>query len=161
MQGPAGRLAMFMKDTTRRAFEARLNTSIGALTPADGIEAMIRFFEEDLCADALPADEDGDVLLFQWGTYDWSGSVPPNPEFEVSLTRQLSFADGEDVEIRQLALRFLFAPDPDLGALGRGETWCFNRADLHGFRANVLGSPALGAVRGLVHRAADLRWEAT
>jgi len=77
--------------------------SLDALTPAAGIEAMLAYYAEER-VDGCPLDEDGDMLLFQWGTYDWRDG----PAFEVSIVRQFIVTDDE--EPRQLNLRFRYAP---------------------------------------------------
>ena len=75
--------------------------TLNALTPAAGFEALLAFYGEER-AEGCDPDQDGDVLLFQWGTNDWGDG----PEFEVDITRQL--IDDMDDEPRQLALTFEF-----------------------------------------------------
>lgn len=68
-------------------------------------------------------EEDGDMVLFQYGTYDWgSGEF-----FEVDLVRQL-MPPGEDDEedddvIIQLHCTFRYRPTDSLRALGSFERW--------------------------------------
>src|SRR5699024_7432681 len=55
-------------------------------------------------------EEDGDMLLFQWGTYDWGHGR----HFEVDLTRQviLPSPDPEDdPSYLQLRCSFLYPPE--------------------------------------------------
>lgn len=58
----------------------------------------------------LDRAEDADMLLFQYGTYDWGDG----PFFEVDFTRQFYqfFPDAEDHEILQQSFTFYFDPEP-------------------------------------------------
>jgi hypothetical protein len=92
-------------------------------------------------ADGCDPEEDGDMLLFQWGTYDWG----EGEAFEFNITRQL-MGDDEDAEVRQLRLTFRFEPTSALRALAQGNRWCQSPQRLDEFRAFVLGTPAFAAV---------------
>ena len=72
------------------------------------------------------ADCDGDMLLFQWGTYDWGESR----WFEVDLTRQF-LLDEEPV---QLSMTMRFAPSAQTESLSAGNRWCGSRGEFDGFR---------------------------
>ena len=56
----------------------------------------VRFDDVDLAAD-------GDMLLYQWGAYDWG----EGESFEFDITRQLILGTGEDEDIFQLSLTFI------------------------------------------------------
>ena len=51
---------------------------------------MLAFYASERC-DGCVLEEDGDMLLFQWGTYNWGDST----HFELNITRQL-MPGGED-----------------------------------------------------------------
>jgi hypothetical protein len=126
--------------------------SLDDLTPAVGVEAMLAYFEEER-ADGCPLDQDGDMLLFQWGTHDWS----QGPAFEVSIVRQLIATDEEDEEPQQLDLRFQF--EPAAGAsVGEGNRWCESPDRLPEFRRFVIRSAALKAVGHLTPESVALRF---
>jgi hypothetical protein len=57
--------------------------------PRDMVSAMIIFYR-DLRAEDCRFESDGDMLLFQFGTYDWGNG----PRFEFDVTRQL-IAEGQ------------------------------------------------------------------
>lgn len=97
-----------------RLLEARGITS-SEVSARDGIEAMLDFYR-DTRADDCSVDEDGDMLLFQWGTRDCGHG----PELEVDITRQLIPGDGKDDDIYQLSLTFFFPPRQ----LASGDRWC-------------------------------------
>ena len=56
-------------------------SELSGLTFADGLDRMLAVYRE------VAADEangpDGDMLLYQWGTYDWSGT---GATFSMDLT---------------------------------------------------------------------------
>jgi hypothetical protein len=81
---------------------------------------MLAFYRHQR-ADDCPADTSGDMLLFEWGIWRWSG-----PEhFCFSLTRQFILGGiSEDENIWQVSLSFKFAPADALRALGADGKWC-------------------------------------
>jgi hypothetical protein len=48
-------------------------TPTADLTLAQGVRLMLDFYR-DVRAQGVDLDDDGDMLLFQWGTYDWDGA---------------------------------------------------------------------------------------
>jgi hypothetical protein len=130
--------------------------SLGTLTAAVGVEAMLSYFADER-ADACDLDEDGDMLLFQWGTNDWGDG----PAFEVNITRQLIVADDEDEEPRQLSLTFRFDPSVVPKGLKNGNKWCESPDRLKSFRRFVTGSRALQGVGQLSPTRVELRYERT
>jgi len=111
------------------------------LTPADGVDLMLAFYQVER-ADGCKLDQDGDMLLFQWGCCDWGEGA----SFELNSTRQFIERDGEDEEIRQLHLTFKFKPTESLRKLGEGNRWCHSPKDLEGFRSFLDAAPALTSV---------------
>jgi hypothetical protein len=71
-----------------RLLKARGATS-SKVSVRDGIEAMLDFYRNTR-ADDCSLDDDGDMLLFQWGTSDWG----KGPEFDLGITRQFIRGDG-------------------------------------------------------------------
>lgn len=116
---------------------------------ADLLADMLDFYAGQRFAGLEPEEADGDMLLFSYGCYDWG----EGEHFDMKLTRQFVAARGDN-PLSQLHLNFLYPPEPDLRALGAFEAWCPTRADLPGFRAQVLESPAvaLAGARPAVHR---------
>ncbi len=108
---------------------------------------MTDFYLEER-ADGCGVGGDGDMLLYQWGIYDWG----EGESFEFDITRQLIRGDGEDDEIFQLSLTFRFRPTASLTRLGSGDRWCHSLGELEGFRAFIHSSAPFLAVR---HEIAD------
>jgi hypothetical protein len=145
---------MFEPANAREEFRIFLNQkglSEHALSLRDGIEAMFDFYR-DMRANGCLLEKEEDMLLFQWGTYDWG----EGKHFSVDLTRQLIFhvptedelaedepaedETAEDEDFWQLSLTFEFEPIDQLRALGRGNKWCDSLTELDEFRQYVLRS---------------------
>lgn len=134
--------------SVRKRFLDRLHeagTELAALTPAVGIEAMLRFYQEERVAHC-PPDEDGDLLLFQWGVYDWGDG----DHFELNISRQLMTAAGDGNEaVRQLSLTFRYPAEPPLRKLGDGSQWCDDPDAVETFGAILRKSKPFQAVQEL------------
>ena len=117
------------------AFEQHLSLggrAASAITVSEGVEAMLAFYASERCEECV-LEEDGDMLLFQWGTYTWGDST----HFELDITRQLMLSDSDDEGILQLSLTFRFLPAAELNALGSGNEWCDTPFGLPAFRAYI------------------------
>lgn len=113
---------------------------ISSLAVGDGIALMLAFYEDDR-ADGCVLDADGDMLLYQWGCYDWG-----NGEFfELNITRQFIDGAAEDEDIRQLSLTFRFPPSADFRKAGEGNSWCRTPDDVRRFRSKIESSRAFKA----------------
>jgi hypothetical protein len=111
------------------------------LTPRSAADAVFSFYR-DVRADDCDLDRDGDLLLFQWGTYDWG----QGERFEWDITRQFIVGAGEDDDMSQLHVTFRFAADPTLRSLGSGDRWCSSPVELADFIEFVNDCPASLAV---------------
>lgn len=81
---------------------------------------------------------DGDMLLYQWGAYDWGEGL----HFELNITRQFIEQDLQDDDaISQLSLTYRFAPTPERVLLGQGNRWLSSRDEWASFQEFVLSSP--------------------
>lgn len=118
-------------------------------TVREGFEQMIAF-KRDVAAEGVEA-EDGDVLMYQWGTFDWGDG----PHFLVELTRQFVEAGvPEDDAISQLSLTFRFPATPQYENLGEGNRWFDQGESLQETEAEVRSHPGFVAVNS--ERAADV-----
>lgn len=100
------------------------------INPDDGVGLMTLFYTSVAAEDCIEAN-DGDMLLFEWGT-DNSGE---NKTFKYSITRQL-IPDGlEEIHeyIWQLRLVFKFVASTETDALGSGHRWCERKEDVPSF----------------------------
>ncbi|MGE0144378.1 MAG: hypothetical protein AB7I19_11365 [Planctomycetota bacterium] len=125
---------MLAKDA-KVQFEEALHASgadLQSLTPRLAFERMTLFFREARAEDCDSALH-GDMLLYQWGTYDWG----QGERFEFDVTRQLIPVGGEDDDIWQLRLTIRFDPEACLLGLSAGERWCHSVDDLAEFVSHV------------------------
>jgi hypothetical protein len=113
------------KDSERALLGRLKNASDQAVSTS--LQVMLDFYGEER-ADGCPIEEDGDMLLFQWGTYDWG----KGEGFELDLTRQFIIS-GED-EPYQLHMTLRFDPTDECRHLGAGNKWCPSPAHLSAFR---------------------------
>jgi hypothetical protein len=100
---------------------------------------------------------DGDMLLFQWGTYDWG----KGRYFNLDLTRQFILEDTADEQgIFQLAFTFLFVPSTAVESLKEGNRWCRCPEDLAHFQNYVTSSEAYRVALGCIPARVHLTYEA-
>ncbi|MDB5340428.1 MAG: hypothetical protein JWN70_6047 [Planctomycetaceae bacterium] len=126
--------------------------SLNDLPVSDGIDAMLNYYSAER-VEGCDLEEDGDMLLFQWGTYDWGKGA----SFEVNITRQLIAASDEDDEPQQLSLTFQF--DSAVGSkAGEGNQWCESPDGLAPFQRSIVASKALKAVGQQPPRSITLRF---
>ena len=126
------------------AFEQFVEDDGGSLvdiSPRNGIARLLDFYSR------IPAEgcdkPSEDMLLFQWGTYDWG----EGEFFELNTTRQfIEIGEEDEPEISQMQLAFRFVPTPELRVLGEGNRWCSVRKELAQFQSFILESAAFLAV---------------
>lgn len=85
---------------------------------------------------------DGDMLLFQWGTYNWgSGRY-----FNIDITRQvmddLEDPDEQADSMRQLSVTLLFLPNSKTDNMSSDDKWCHTPDELPEFKSFIEGSEA-------------------
>jgi hypothetical protein len=68
------------------------------ISPEIAIQAIIEFYNQHKIQPEND-DSESDMLLFQYGSYDWTGN---GPEFEFNVTRQIE--DPDDDEFFQISL---------------------------------------------------------
>lgn len=127
------------------AFHEYLTTqkqALAMLTPVEAFEWFFRFYSHRR-AEGVDLTQDGDMLLYQWGTFDWGDGR----KFELDLARQFLVAgEPANEEPHQLRLRYAFEPTPELDALGSGSHWCPGPDEVSVFAEWVRAHPATKAV---------------
>ena len=116
---------------------------------------MLGFYETQRCTGCNDESSDGDMLLFQWGTYGRDN----DRRFELDITRQFMTGSDEDDEIWQLHLTFIYEPGPELAALDHGSRWCHMLRDLPDFGEFVMNHEALRVATNLAPRKVRLLFE--
>ena len=126
--------------TSVNAFEEFIEnrgSALPALTVCTGVAEMLSFYES--VAPLGCTIENGDMLLLQWGTYDWGD----DPQFEINIARQFMESAAEDNDaISQLQVTFKFPPDKDTAALGNGNRWCNSQSEIQQFREYIFSNRA-------------------
>jgi hypothetical protein len=135
----------------KEGFEKRLAAPLKELLPRDGIQSFLDFYVHSR-ATGCKIEDKGDMLLFQWGTYDWGAGE----FFELDITRQFIESDVEDAEVLQLHLTFQFSPRAALKKVGDGNQWCSSPKDVRAFGQFIMKSAALAAVTGLTPKKVSL-----
>lgn len=129
--------------------------AIARLTVDEAFGIMVAFYK-DVPADDCPIDDDGDMLLFQ------SGSFGPASAFEWSITRQLMpEADPDPGEVWQLELRTQLSAEAGAAlSVDDGDAeWCDGPSGLDDFIALVASHPATVALRTLGALEFQLRFD--
>lgn len=141
----------------KRQFEElarRAGRDVPTLAPAEGV-ALMRAFYDEVRFGGLVDEPCADMLLYQYGTYDFG----EGEEFLYDLTRQLVVPEADGQELWQLSLRWTFAPTEALRALGEVERFCDRREEAPAFGASFERCPAYAAVGGAKPIKVSLRFE--
>jgi hypothetical protein len=124
--------------------------------PLGGIVSAFSEFYATMPASGLSSSPDGDMLLFQYGVYDWGRGE----FFEFDLTRQFTASgNGDDDTISQLHCTTMFEPTPELRAIRPSNTWCYDLAELPAFKNAILASEAYQAALIATPIRREIRWE--
>src|SRR5579863_10129923 len=133
--------------------------AVASMVPSNSASAMKRFYRSrsinwstaslaelfdgafdfyaNVRAFGLAAAPQADMLLFQFGVYNWGHGE----YFEVDLTRQFIIAGAEDDDaLSQLRCTAYYQPTPRFRGVGANDRWCEKRADLGNFKSFVLSS---------------------
>jgi hypothetical protein len=124
-------------ETAFRTLLTQRGLSMRRMTAGDAISAMAPFSAERRAEDCACAAQ-GDMLLYQWGVYDFGR--PPTFQFEIA--RQFIVGNGEDDEIFQLHFTLHFPSSAEAKAIKAGNRWCGSPARLAEFEDFVRKSAA-------------------
>jgi len=114
-------------------FVRQSGATFTALTPANGIHLMLEFYKY-IRADNCPIGEDGDMLLYQWGIYDWGEGT----YFQCDITRQFIEVGFEgDDGMSQLPICFYFHLSKEFKELKSGKHWCSSPTELSDFESYI------------------------
>lgn len=119
---------------------------------------MLGFYESERF-EGTCVDDGGDMLLFQWGTYDWGDGE----HFEIDITRQLIWDPRSWIAkwwftkllahpsidyqaMWQLSLTLRFLPTDELRKLESGNQWCKSPEHLPKFSQFILSHKAYQSV---------------
>lgn len=109
----------------------------GELTDLNRVVTAILEFYATIRASGLNPDPDSDMLLFQYGVFDWG----EGEFFELDITRQFIAAGQEDDDaISQLRCTTKFESTTELRSIQSWNIWCQKPADLTEFREGIFAS---------------------
>lgn len=119
------------------------------------VESTLSFYQA-VRASGLAKDPQADMLLFQWGVFDWG----KGEHFEFDITRQF-ITDGAfgDDAISQLNCTAYFVPTPELRAIPAANRWCRSISDIESFSTFIRDSAVYHAVSSSMPLAVSFRWE--
>lgn len=144
-------------DTSAAAFEsflAQRGIQMSSMDIPQLVESALSFYETVKAA-GLAEGSGTDMVLFQWGVYNWGRGE----HFEFDITRQFVSADGEDDDaISQLRCTAYFEPLPALRALTQSNRWCESLADLPAFSVFIRDSAAYRSVQTLKPLKVSVEW---
>ena len=120
------------------------------------VAVITDWYRSERATDAIDIEDDGDMLLFQWGTYE----LDAGPIFYYDVTRQmiLNDADDDDGAIWQLNCQLTYQALPEASALGDDADWCSSPSELDDFRSLIAASAATAYANTHRHVAVDIRF---
>ena len=121
-----------------REFATRRGHDIENADAATCVALVTAWYELER-ADDVDLALDGDMLLFEWGTYEWGGE-----SFRYSITRQfiVAWMDDDDEAIWQLCCELHYPVSQATEALANGDLWCDSPEGLEAFRLFIAGAAA-------------------
>lgn len=127
-----------------------------SLRPAKGLHAMLDFYRSIRPAKISPSAHSGDLLMYQWGVFDWGGG----PRFELDIRRQFVEEIREDDQglMSHLSLTFHFLPD-GLNALGKGCRLCESLDHLDEFAQFIHDSSPYRELGDSIPAFVQVNWE--
>ncbi len=136
-------------------FLDRCGLEVEAAALGDIITAVLDFYNGEH-ATGLAVTPQADMLLFQFGVYDWG----QGEHFQFDITRQF-ILDGEegDDAISQLHCTVIYEPTIHLRSIGKGNRWCQSREQLIFFKTFIFSSDAYLAAHQVQRRRVDIGWE--
>ena len=141
-------------ESTLARFFARSNVFPSAFTVREMVEVVIDFYRSQRASE-LERGPETDMLLFQWGTYDWGdGSI-----FSVDIVRQFTsrqlFADPV---LSQLYVTATFEPG-EFSDLSSSHFWCYSVNEFAEFHERILATSAYRRTADLRPRKSEILWE--
>lgn len=119
----------------------RKRLQVSTLTVQQIVLETIAFYENVRCNNLSSAPR-SDMLLYQWGVYDWG----QGPTFEFDITRQFieRFKEDDDA-ISQFRVTAHLDPIDDLRAIKAGNRWCERTTHARAFQDFIEKSQAYQA----------------
>ena len=101
------------------------------INPLTAVASILEFYENYKAAAEI-INPDDDMLLFQYGTYDWGGK---GRQFELNLTRQI--IDANDEEYYQVKLT-LYYKAADIGEIENYNLWSIDTESIKTWEETIV-----------------------
>ena len=130
----------------------RLNPEL--FTVEDMVKTMLGFY--GTVRAAVAPEPDSDMMLFEWGIYDWGHGK----FFQVSMVRQFSEKRlfGGDPKLSQLNACVYFDSPARFATIGRNDIWCHSVEELGDFMLTVMNSTVHEATAKVAPHHSEIRW---
>jgi hypothetical protein len=128
-----------------KAFMADAGLSLDNLSPQNAVDLMVNFYTQIPTEDCT-FENDGDMLLFEWGMYNWGNGeffehkitrqFIPSTSSEEECSDDLSASSEEECSddwIGQLSLTLKYPPSPVLKTIASGNLWCAHPDEIPDF----------------------------
>ena len=109
--------------------------------PEEALNGFISFFHKYKTKAEL-GDEEEDMLLYQYGTYNWTGR---GGNFEFNLTRQFEIPNDDD--FYQLSLTLYYKPEL-VGEIEDENSWSTDFEDIHKWASHIKSTIGFKKVDG-------------
>ncbi|NOS91902.1 MAG: hypothetical protein HOP30_08265 [Cyclobacteriaceae bacterium] len=100
------------------------------ITPEVAIDSMLDFYKNNR-AHNHNGNNDDDMLLFQYGIYDWDGT---GQKFELNLTRQMADTDDEYNQVRLI----IYYSIEEIGDVGNFNLWSTDLPDMEQWKKVIM-----------------------
>ena len=118
---------------------------LSKLTPVQGFSCMLDFYK-NIRVEGCTLEQDGDMILFQWGTFPFDGTS----SFQLDITRQFILSDpNADQSMSQLSLKFYFSASKQVDDLKKGNKWCNLPSKLNEFKAFIESNEAYSLLKSI------------
>lgn len=135
-----------------RLFIRRAAKSPKVVSGADAVRLALDFYTQVRC-EGCDLEEDGDMLLYQWGYSKVKNS------FYLDITRQFILKGSRDDDgMSQLCFTLHFPVTEKLSAVDSSNHWCSSPAELEEFERFILDSEAYSEVKDLTTKNTELYW---
>jgi hypothetical protein len=107
------------------------------LTARNVMETMLAFYTNQR-AEGCDVTQYGDMLLYQWGIYDWDRGGPKF--FLFDITRQFVLGEGEDDDTFQLMFTLHYPVTLEVQSIKAGNRWCHSPQQISEFETFIRNS---------------------
>lgn len=116
---------------------------------------MLRFYAE-VRVDGCDPGDDEDMLLLDWGSYDWGDGRA----YEIDLTRQLVLpGGGAEEDLRELHVVYRFPNTGTLATIPQGNDWWGSPDRIGEFEEALTGNEALAAAADAEPQSVEIYFE--